>query len=480
MQNRMPKRRRFGRDAHLAGALAWGLACACTDTPSPVTGSSDPATDSAPDAGGPAVGPGGGGTSDNGSFDPGTEIDTSFIWVANSQQGTVSKIDTRTLTELGRYLTSPLGKGKPSRTSVALDGSVAVANRGGTYTEPSVEAGLTKLFASPKDCIDRNKNGKIDTSTGKGDIRPWLEDECLAWHAPLAYWSNRPVAWAPKKDRTSTEPALVWTAASTQCSSDVCNFDVLRLNGDTGEVQDVVHIGPLEGPDFITGPLTGGVGGGVGIPGLPTFPGLPGAGGGLSILHNYGPYGGASDAGGNFWVFTATTTHLIRVDAKTLAWKSWKVPDANGYGITVDPKGRVFVCGTQGISRFDPATSQWLASSAGPALGYNGCMVDGKSTIWVGGGGDGGELGLHAFDIDTLALIESFPVGAVKGVSIDIEGFVWGVSGGNVSGMAVGDTAYRLDPKTGDVKSYAGLTGAYSYSDMTGFGLKQAGVIEVF
>ncbi len=53
------------------------------------------------------------------------------------------------------------------------------------------------------------------------------------------------------------------------------------------------------------------------------------------------------------------------------------------------------------------------------------------------------------------------------------------MSGGNVSGVGAGDTAYRLDPKSGEVKAYTGLTGAYSYSDMTGFGLKQAGVIPV-
>ena len=38
-----------------------------------------------------------------------------IIWVANSAEGTVSKIDTRTMAEIGRYLTHPGGKGDPSR-----------------------------------------------------------------------------------------------------------------------------------------------------------------------------------------------------------------------------------------------------------------------------------------------------------------------------------------------------------------------------
>jgi hypothetical protein len=56
----------------------------------------------------------------------------------------------------------------------------------------------------------------------------------------------------------------------------------------------------------------------------------------------------------------------------------------------------------------------------------------------------------------------------VKGVSIDFDGYVWGVS--------LGNTATRVDPVTLEQKTYDGLNGAYTYSDMTGFGLRAAGV----
>lgn len=87
--------------------------------------------------------PGGGG---------GGEVEFSYLWAANSGQGTISKIDTQTLTELGRYLTSADGKGSPSRTSVSLTGDVAVANRNG---------GVTKVYASIDDCVDRDGSGVI-------------------------------------------------------------------------------------------------------------------------------------------------------------------------------------------------------------------------------------------------------------------------------------------------------------------------------
>ena len=55
----------------------------------------------------------------------------SYLWAANSDQGTISKIDTKTVTEVGRYIVRPDSAGSPSRTSVSLSGNVAVANRSG-------------------------------------------------------------------------------------------------------------------------------------------------------------------------------------------------------------------------------------------------------------------------------------------------------------------------------------------------------------
>ena len=112
----------------------------------------------------------------------------SYIWIANSGENTVSKIDTRDVIEVGRYRTRPDGSGNPSRTSVSIDGrAVAIANRLG---------GLTKIYSRLEDCVDLNNNGMIDTSTGKDDVLPFAEDECIAWHNPFSdYTVQRPVAW---------------------------------------------------------------------------------------------------------------------------------------------------------------------------------------------------------------------------------------------------------------------------------------------
>lgn len=71
------------------------------------------------------------------------EPEFSFLWAANSSQGTISKIDTTTVQEVGRFRVRPDGAGSPSRTSVSLSGHVAVASRSG---------GVTKFYATADFC----------------------------------------------------------------------------------------------------------------------------------------------------------------------------------------------------------------------------------------------------------------------------------------------------------------------------------------
>jgi hypothetical protein len=138
----------------------------------------------------------------------GGAADFSYIWVANSSQGTVSKINTETGLELGRYIVRADGAGSPSRTSVNRFGDVAVANRLG---------GVAKVYASELDCTDDNGVPGIQTSQNGGDILPWGEDECFAWFSDLPHGDNRPVAWTNGVFNDETclwDDVDVWTAWS--------------------------------------------------------------------------------------------------------------------------------------------------------------------------------------------------------------------------------------------------------------------------
>lgn len=340
----------------------------------------------------------------------------SHIWIANSSEHTISKINTETLSEDGRYRSHP-GFGDPSRTSVNLNGNVAVANRNG---------GVAKFWANPTDCVDSNGQPGIQTSNGAGDVRAFGQDECMAWFTELSCNSNRPVAWttgALSKETCRYEHAKLWT---------VCDNNILLLNGETGTIEETLSTGSLN--SFV--------------------------------------YGGAADAFGNFWSLDfGTSSGLVRVDYESLQVTSYPLPgDAGAYGITVDSTGRPFVCSST-VSRFNLDDSTWSTATA--FTGGGGCMSDGADRVWHAGGGGGWKGGpaspsLFGFNIDTLELEVTITVPAYShGVSIDAQDYIWGVT--------MGSDAFRVDPVTGDVQTFSGLNGAYTYSDMTGLGLAGAG-----
>lgn len=91
-------------------------------------------------------------------------------------------------------------------------------------------------------------------------------------------------------------------------------------------------------------------------------------------------------------------------------------------------------------------------------------MADAEDRLWM----DvrvGGKFVLAAFDIGTLAFIDSFDLPVhTHGMSIDFDGRVWG--------MGFNDPrAFRIDPITRQMDIFTGLVQPDTYSDMTGFAL---------
>ena len=353
----------------------------------------------------------------------------SIIWIANSPEGTVSKIDTRTETELARYLTGPNnGADDPSRTSVNLSGDVAVTNRSGS---------VTKIASVPERCEDTNGNGVIDTSTGAADIKPWGEDECVLWHLTLGGDGNnnhgpRPTAWDGGAGATggscNAPNENLWVG---YWNAEANSGEFNRIDGQTGAIVDSVSV-----------PLWN-------------------AGG-----TDYGPYGGAVDGAGNLWAI-GLFENLIRIDAQTLTVQRWSMPEgADPYGIALDAEGRPWTAGWLGmITRFDPATETFDTLSTTGGRRMRGLQVDREGRVWIAAN-DG--CGAIAVDAATMTFIDENialpgcddPVG----VSIDVDGNVWLPDRG-------ANLAFKLEPDTLQSTTFTGLTGPYTYSDMTGAGL---------
>ncbi|MBK8234398.1 MAG: hypothetical protein IPK74_02470 [Deltaproteobacteria bacterium] len=357
--------------------------------------------------GGDSHGGGGGGTGGDG------DLDFSYIWIANSGEGTMSKINTRTMVEEGRYVVRPDQAGNPSRTSVNLSGDVAIANRAG---------GLTKVAATAERCVDVNGDGMITTANGAAYL-PWGQDECVLWHVPYQTESQRPVAWAPGTWNAQTcayDNEDVWTATG----SSAAGIDVYLHDGDTGTQLGMAHIGEM------------------------TFDG-------------YGIYGGAVDGEGNFWGTMLGGILLTRVDKLTFDHQVWPVP-ISSYGMTVDSDGFVWACSFD-VARFDPESQTWQTAMG--VGGSGGCMGDGAGKIWLASDP------LVAVDTTTLAVVDTIDIPSyAHGVSVDFDGYVWGVT-------LQEPYAYKADPTSHMVQTFSGLTLPYTYSDMTGFALKNAGTI---
>jgi hypothetical protein len=364
---------------------------------------------------------------------PGWEF--SNIWIANTHQGTLSKIDTETMTELGRYVTRPDGAGSPSRTSVNLDGDVAVLNRSG---------GVAKFFAEEVDCQDTNGTPGVQTAIG-ANFLAWGEEECLAWYTPMQYSSQRAVAWTSTGD--------LWVTGYNQNSPEV---DVHLLDGSTGVVIDSTSV-PVT-------PWTG-------------------------FWTTKQAYGGAVDGNDDFWWTSAGATDgpeevLVRVRHSDLTHDVFE-KEFTTYGMTVDSVGRPWACGTGRMGRFDPVAEAWdwvewnaMAPADAPA-NSTGCMADKQGRLWFAVGLENSvDLnGIASLDTDTLMPLEIFPLPNdgefefPRGISIDVNGYVWGVGYRFQAFDPGGNRAYRLDPDTGTFSTFAGLSGAYTYSDMTGAGL---------
>jgi hypothetical protein len=349
------------------------------------------------------------------------ESEWSYIWVANSGEATISKINTRTLTEEGRYYTRPDQSGSPSRTSVSIDGrAVVVANRMG---------GVTKLHALHEDCTDGNGNGVIDTSAGgPGSMRPFADEECVAWHAPNpGATTQRPVAWTSGTYNPVTceyEDQRVWAAAALGTPGAAWPCDgaegiyVYRHDGDTGVVLDEIHM-----PDVTCG-------------------------------GTFGPYGAAVDYNNDLWMYIWSAFTIVHVDYETLDYETMP---GGSYGITVDTSGRVWV---DSGTRYDPATGM-TANKIGnlPGSGGSGVAQDQQGRIWTATTG-----GVGWIDMETMLVGDTVPLpeaGLYRGIAVDFDGYIWAV-------LLGGTTAHKIDPDTYAVDTFNGLNSPYTYSDMAG------------
>jgi hypothetical protein len=469
-----------------------------------------------------------------------------YLWIANSQdwnRGTVSKLDSRSLREVARYFTvtcnslktgntqgcdgangccalddfprfqarvakqmpTPhqpvqLTDGYPSRTAVDFNGDVWVANRafGG-------QSSVSKIANDLGECVDRNKNGRIDTSyDANGDGRIATDCNGDAMPDDLDTVKAKPCRNGAKQEFFGLDDECVLLTTNTGDyartgrplalgAGDVGTSDAwagtyddgrfFRIDGQTGLTRVEVQL-PMDCKPY-----------------------------GLAI--DAGGYGWAPNLGSGLCYFDTAMGNNNNVAVARLPQTGH-----SAYGVAIDRDQNVWTGGwDQGNAyRYTPDRSNGFArlgdgfwttfqnpgSNAGTTGAGRGIAADSRTAnayfVWMARD-DGYVVRLDASKtpppkgMDMIIPAQAMPAmrvagGQTIGVGVDTQQNVWGISyDGSVATRILVDANGKMAPPDitsmpkGNDRCPAGDTcglqdspnstpSPYTYSDFTGFGLR--------
>ena len=339
-------------------------------------------------------------------------VNLNVIWIANSAEATVSKLDTTTGNEMGRYQVCS----DPSRTAVSKFGDGWVACR-------SDQASVAYIYNFEGECEDKNGNGTIETSRDLNndkvidkntEMLPFGTDECVKWVQKTSgvpgNSSSATRARALGVDQGSHAWVGLWESKQ-----------LVRLEPQTGTITQSVSI-PAQ------------------------------------------PYGLTIDQQGIVWVSGRGGGVLVRMDPNTNQVQSFTPGGGySPYGIAVDEFGRIWtpqLGGSDAVWMFDPKTNGWK-SIAIPPRG-RGVVANGDGRLFVACDSSNR---IAVIDLLTLTKINEINLGGGQfpiGMAVDSAGFIWAVN--QQSG-----SVHKINGQSlGIIGNYPVGKGPYTYSDMTG------------
>jgi len=347
-----------------------------------------------------------------------------YVWVPNSATGTVSKIDSGTGAELGRYATGPDSLVGPGVAAVDLQGSCWVGNRiAGTV----VKIGLVENGG----CVDRNGDGEIETSTdGNGDgsissseLLAWGQDECVLFEVVLA--EGLEGSHVPGDGHDDYE-ANGLQAVAVDANDDVwvgvyASNLLYHLDGASGDVLDQIDVA-----DQSTFPTAAVVGG-----------------------------------DGKLWVSSSPDQWVLSFDPSTGDTTLVDLPHLSR-GVTINGSQDLLVTGgeQQAFSNFNIELNE-IAWTQAAGYQANGIASSEDGRIWIASTGD--NL-LSRYDEQGGFTGSQTVLGQPTGVAVDQDGKVW------VLGSRT-DTVYRINPGSVNIEIQKTLTGTASHDatgDLTG------------
>lgn len=353
------------------------------------------------------------------------ESASATVWAANSEEGTLSRIDAAGAVETARYRTAdPAGVApEPSRVAVDWNGDAWVANRAfdGVSSVVRIAGDLAR-------CVDRDDDGELDTSSGPDDVRAWGEDECVLASIEVGEAGEVARALAIDGDR--------------------------GLDGASG---GDAWVGLHDGEAFVeVDGLRGVVLRRVETPG-------------------FSPYAASFDAWGTLWALDRDGL-LARIDPRAeppevellvAPLSCWLL-----YGLAIDREGRVAVTGfsCDTVSVYDPRIGRW--STVRTERSTRGVGFDGDA-LWVAHtGGSVSRLSVDPLRVMATRTLEGDGIAPIESIGVGADGIggVWVVSGrGGPEGVGV---ATRVDATEGRVTAQVPIgRSPHTQGDLTGVDL---------
>ena len=305
------------------------------------------------------------------------------VWVANSGEATVSKIDASIPAEVARYQTGGL---EPSRVAVDYRGDLWVANR-----EFDGVPTVTKIAGDASRCVDVDGGG-VQTSTGPTDVLPFGEDECVLLRVEVGAAGSVPRALAidGALGLDGAGGGDVWVGLHD-------SEELVQLSGVDGSELDRVAL-----PD------------------------------------GFAPYAGSFDRWGTLWL-ASRDGFLVRIDrnVRPLVPELIEVPYGCFllYSMAIDLEGQVFLTGfsCDDVVRHDPVRSVWELEVTPPST--RGITVLNGEVFAAHTGGQLSRLSprpLRVLETVDLRDANASPVDSI-GVAADAFGAIWIASGAGAS-----------------------------------------------
>ena len=441
-----------------------------------------------------------------------------YLWIANytdlAGAGSASKIDSKTIREVARYRTVTcyslktgstqqcdgtngccsiddwnrynarknkmpepghqqvqMGNNAPSRTSVDFNGDLFIANRafGG-------QSSVTKIANDISQCVDRNKNGRIDTSAdtnGNGFIETDCNGDGQADN--FAGLQGKPCMNGLKPEfYGEDDECILWT--SNTFGANAVGRPLGLGSGDSGASD--AWAGAFNGGQFVR------------------IDGITGKDKADTPAIGNSPYGLAVDASGIAWATPLGGGSLCYFDAKKPSMVGCARGQAVGYGITLDRDQNVWV--GSGVARYTPDRSngwnnlgQGWWTRAGNLSGI-GIAADSRNAndyfVYSCSGGTVTQIPASSpawkpLKMDQTIQNPGWPTIQMpcRGVGVDSDQNVWGISMGMSTRALLDKNGGITQPKVNQAplgmnKCPAGdqcpNMQAYTYSDFTGFGLR--------